>query len=414
VAAPSDYPLAAQRRPVDLTPCPPLRATEIIRASTKARSSRFRAARLATCLLAWSCANPERTRGTPAPPEAAPAAARPPLSGTTARIPEGSFESGTEPGRHARNPQLEPKTKRLALGPFAIDIEPFRGDSGAFSLGLSRNAALDRCRERGARLCTELEWERACKGPAGSAFAGSTQGGQCETNPDACASGFGVRWMGQLREWTASDVDGDSSKGAIVRGAAPADPADHRRCSHRSVATDATPSDIGFRCCEGPPNAPKVDTPRLGPTFTQIELAVARLGELLAADERTRGLSRELAYFTEPEASRAVLDKGPGDTKGFLLTTSPLLWNPVAGADFLVVTARSGKSTSFVAAFYVLGDDRYRLASSFVMQDEPGPVALAYNGYIRPRLHFSTCWGCPGETGKILYRDPDQTVILQP
>ena len=42
------------------------------------------------------------------------------------------------------------------------------------------------------------------------------------------------------------------------------------------------------------------------------------------------------------------------------------------------------------------------------------PVALAYNGYIRPRLHFSTCWGCPGETGKILYRDPDAAVVLQP
>jgi hypothetical protein len=48
------------------------------------------------------------------------------------------------------------------------------------------------------------------------------------------------------------------------------------------------------------------------------------------------------------------------------------------------------------------------------MEHEIGPVALAYNGYIRPRLHFSTCWGCPGETGKILYRDPDSVAIFQP
>ncbi|MCC6898276.1 MAG: hypothetical protein IT377_04840 [Polyangiaceae bacterium] len=48
------------------------------------------------------------------------------------------------------------------------------------------------------------------------------------------------------------------------------------------------------------------------------------------------------------------------------------------------------------------------------MKNEPGPVAFAYSGYIRPRLHFSTCWGCPGETGKLLHREPDAVVIVQP
>jgi hypothetical protein len=47
-------------------------------------------------------------------------------------------------------------------------------------------------------------------------------------------------------------------------------------------------------------------------------------------------------------------------------------------------------------------------------------VAFAYDNYIRPRFHFSTCWGCPGasetssETGKLLFREPDEVVILQP
>ncbi|MET0412888.1 MAG: hypothetical protein ABW217_16400, partial [Polyangiaceae bacterium] len=76
--------------------------------------------------------------------------------------------------------------------------------------------------------------------------------------------------------------------------------------------------------------------------------------------------------------------------------------------------ARSGERTSFVATYHVVAPGQYRLAASFVMQDEPGPVVLGYNGYIRPRLHFSTCWGCPGETGKILYRDQDRVAILQP
>jgi hypothetical protein len=124
-------------------------------------------------------------------------------------------------------------------------------------------------------------------------------------------------------------------------------------------------------------------------------------------------LAKDLSYFPEG-AAEAVVAKGPGDRQGFLFGTTPLSWNPVRGAEFLVVTARSGAATSFVVMFHALGDGAYALASSFIMQGEPGPIALGFNGYIRPRLHFSSCWGCPGETGKILYRDPDSVVIVQP
>ncbi len=88
--------------------------------------------------------------------------------------------------------------------------------------------------------------------------------------------------------------------------------------------------------------------------------------------------------------------------------------NPAAGVDLLIVTVRSGAATSFVVAFDVLGDGSRRLASSFIMLDEPGPVVLAYQPSQRARLEFSTCWGCLGETGRILYRHPDHTLITQP
>jgi hypothetical protein len=334
--------------------------------------------------------------------------------GSRVLIPEGSFESGTEPGLHGRIPELEPKTRRVALGPFHIDVDLFPNPAGGPWMAASRTQARDACRERGARLCTELEWERACKGPSSTPFAwGPESSAECSSAPSGCVSAFGVRGLGSVREWTASDAKTGGAVGAVIRGASPTEPAQWRRCAHRAVVDADAGRDVGFRCCHGPPNAARVEAPRLGATFTQIELPLARLAELLGADSHTRELSRELAYF-EPEAARTVLDRGPGDTKGFLLTTAPLLWNPVAGADFLVVAARSGHKTSFVVAFHVLRDNDYRLASSFVMQGEPGPIVLAYNGYIRPRLHFSSCWGCPGETGKILYRDPDQAVILQP
>ena len=115
-----------------------------------------------------------------------------------------------------------------------------------------------------------------------------------------------------------------------------------------------------------------------------------------------------------PQRQIGFVARGPGDKQGFSFTVAPLTWNPVAGAEYLLVTGRSGKDTSFVLSYYVLGQDEYRLASSFIMKSEPGPVAFAYSGYIRPRLHFSTCWGCPGETGKVLFRNPDSVVILQP
>jgi hypothetical protein len=115
-----------------------------------------------------------------------------------------------------------------------------------------------------------------------------------------------------------------------------------------------------------------------------------------------------------------VLSRGSGNTQGFSFTVLPLLYRPVAGSEFLAVVARSGEKTSFLVVFCALGDNKYRLASSYVMQGEPGPVALAYSRDIRPRFHFSTCWGCPehtklsGETGKVLFRPPDSVVALQP
>ena len=98
---------------------------------------------------------------------------------------------------------------------------------------------------------------------------------------------------------------------------------------------------------------------------------------------------------------------------GFNFTVAPLLWNPVPGAEFLLVSGRSGENLSFVVAFYVIGENEYRLASSFLMRNEPGPVAFAYDNSIRPRLHFSTCWGCGGEGGAIQLGADGRVHIVQ-
>jgi hypothetical protein len=280
---------------------------------------------------------------------------------------------------------------------------------------MSRADAREACGERGGRLCTELEWERACKGPESLAFPQGAQFDVSCTRNGSCVSGFGVRGMGSLREWTQSDLAGGAEPRAALRGASPEDAPELHRCAHRSGAPSlGTEPDIGFRCCYGPTNAARVSTPVLGAAFRRVALPLAELARLLATDARTAKLASDLAYFQEPDAVATVLGRGPGKTQGFVLGTEPLRWNPVLGADLLVVSARSGTSTSFVVAYHVLAEGNYRLASSFVMLDEPGPIVLGYAASMRPRLHFSSCWGCAGETGKILYRDPDSVIILQP
>jgi hypothetical protein len=333
-------------------------------------------------------------------------------------VPEGTFKGGSLPGEAGRRPDVEQRRTEVRLGPYRMDRLPYPNDPRQPPrTGASRDEAQRLCEARDSRLCTELEWERACKGPESRLFvSGATWDARCAKGPLGCASGFDLLAMGTLREWTASDVIGESGvKKAAVRGAPGTAGAEQHRCAARGAErADAQSEDLGFRCCKGPKNAAVVEEPHAGQTFVQATITPARLSELLKANPKTERLAKDVRFFKEPDSAETVVSRGPGDRKGFLFTVAPLSWNPVAGAEFLVATGRSGENTSFVVVFHVMGKDEYLLASSFIMENEVGPVALAYNGYIRPRLHWSTCWGCPGETGKILYRDPDDVVIVQP
>lgn len=330
------------------------------------------------------------------------------------RIPGGAFAAGTEPGRFERDPSIEPRLGRIALGPFEIDAEPYPGGTAAPLVGLDRHQALERCIERGGRLCSELEWERVCKGPDQHPFpSGPDLDASCR-HPPGCASGFGVRGMASAREWTASDAPRRGELLAVVRGAAAGAPDPLHRCAHRELSGGSGEADILFRCCYGPPNAARVSPPRLGRAFADAELPEGELTGLLASAAPTRGIASEVAYFESAAARASVLAQGEADARGRTLTAAPLAWNPAPGVELLIVTGRSGRTTSFVVAFDVLGDGSRRLASSFIMLDEPGPVVLAYEPSQRASLEFSTCWDCLGETGRILYRDPDETIIVQP
>ncbi|HEY5374569.1 MAG TPA: SUMF1/EgtB/PvdO family nonheme iron enzyme, partial [Polyangiaceae bacterium] len=306
----------------------------------------------------------------------------------------------------------------IELGPFQIDRLPYPNDGKSPPLtSVTREDAKRNCAERGERLCTELEWERACKGPASLDYAtGKTWQARCATAPLSCASGFDVLALGgNLREWVASEIPGkDAGARALLRGAAASAAGPEHRCAARHAADpDSKADDLGFRCCKGAPNAAIVPEPKLGETFTHGKINTETLEKVFKSDPHTAEL-QNLKFYREPDAANTVVARGPGDKKGFSFTVAPLVWRPAAGTEFMLVSGKSGDNDAFVAVLHVLSDDDYSVAASFFMKNEPGPVALAYSDSIRPRLHWSTCWGCPGETGKILFRPPEGVVIFQP
>ncbi len=322
-------------------------------------------------------------------------------------IPEGSFLSGTEPGRFRRRAASEPALESVRLGPFAIDAFPRPPRGGR---GLPQREAAKDCEQRGGRLCTELEWERACKGPDSLPFPmGRELTEPCREGRAECISGFGVAQMTGHREWTSSL---DRSGSAVARGAGPESPPWAQRCAHRQLGSPVLATSPWARCCYGPPNAARVMPPEQHRSYETWKMNRNDLRRLLQQDPITRGLADTAKLFPE-EAAQVVLARGTSRKKGLLLTTRPLLWSPEPGAQLLVL-ALSGGGASAVLAFHRIAERSFRLAASFMMQDEPGPVALVYDGAPRQPLRFSTCWGCPGESGRVVYRQDDSVAITQP
>ena len=344
-----------------------------------------------------------------------------PAAGGRVDIPAGKLVAGSTPGDRGRDPTLEPVLLDVDLGAFSIDRAPYPNDPGKPPLtGVPRARAAELCQRGGGRLCTELEWERACKGPDSTAFAGGAAWDpSCARAP--CASAFGVLGMGgAIREWTASDVapiENMLGSAAAVRGARADAAAEDHRCAHRgAIDATATGEDLGFRCCYGAPNAASIPSPQWQQTFRKAELGPAQAAEMFATVPELKDLAgHEITYFKEPDDVNLALsrgDAGTGTVPNTSFTTQPILWSPVPGEEILVVAGRAQKS-SFIVAFHRLPGDRYRIASSFILKDEKGPIVLGYNSYVRKRLGWALCWDCRGESGYVTYREDNRVVITQ-
>ena len=138
---------------------------------------------------------------------------------------------------------------------------------------VSWNDASEACESLGKRLCTEEEWEKACKGPANwiYSYGDSYDEEMCGRGIDAtyhlgdaesCVSGYGVMGMsGGPREWTGS-ATGTKGTRRVVKGGLRANNERGSRCAF-AVDESATYADttLSFRCCLGDTAAPAPTAP---------------------------------------------------------------------------------------------------------------------------------------------------------
>jgi len=193
------------------------------------------------------------------------------------------------------------------MGAYAIDRLPYPNRAGERArVGVTWAEAVSLCEREGKRLCTELEWERACKGPEehiypwGDAFDAEA----CPRQKDGvlgrrpkCQSGYGVAdLVGIASEWTASDDfrsrhETDPASKKVIRGAGPVGWLTARCAQSRGRDPDQSFGGVGFRCCRGTPNRPEVmlppdDQPPLE-SLDELPLDASTLLKLMPAHHRS-------------------------------------------------------------------------------------------------------------------------------
>lgn len=203
-------------------------------------------------------------------------------------VPPGVLIAGTPDGVFPRVADAEMPGVQVVMRGFFIDEYPYPNEANAIpKSNVTRDEAQALCEEQHKRLCTELEWERACKGPANQIYPGSNtyNAGDCDTGKSHwsvppmglnahCRTGFGVRdTHGVVWQWTASPWGrGLAGDQVSIRGGNGSAGDVVARCAN---AIARSPNDramsVGFRCCSGERNLPEVtvDVIRGGSLTTQ-------------------------------------------------------------------------------------------------------------------------------------------------
>jgi hypothetical protein len=292
---------------------------------------------------------------------AASSSAAPGTSGPTVTIPAGTLNAGYACGAVPRVTDEELAHPAIALGEFSIDVYPYPNDpSQPAKTGVSRDDAKGLCEASGKRLCSELEWERACKGGQDSSFEyeGNYDANACKVlatlMPNLrpkCASDFGVKDMhGLVYEWTSSAWGRGTSELVATRGSFGKSDIVRERCAsgHGKPAGEAS-KEIGFRCCSGPTNSAVVDLAigRDPPLSEDPKIDAKLAGDLLhamAPDHQTvtdASVSFDKLWRWHPRANEELLvARWIGRPKRGLPWFEIAVFNVCGGAPSRVATMR--------------------------------------------------------------------------
>ena len=299
--------------------------------------------------------------------ETASAAEAPKDTGPSVAIVAGTLTAGSRCYDIPRVRPDELEAEEVSLGAFEIDAYPYPNEPGKpAKVGVSHEEAARLCAERGKRLCSELEWERACKGADSATYpwGGKYDGKACPSQPDhvigarpECKSGFGMfDSAGLVWEWTASDWKRGTPNGdKVLRGAA-SDKVSYldARCAFaKRGSPHKSDQEVGFRCCSGADN----------------------VAEVVLNHTKRKTVEQESDITPNFEMTlMGVLPRDHRAITGVRLSFDQVYrWHPVLGEEMLVGrwqgTPKEGGSYYEIAVFK-LCDGRARLAARM-----RGPVA---------------------------------------
>jgi formylglycine-generating enzyme required for sulfatase activity len=186
--------------------------------------------------------------------------------GGMALVPTGHFRRGS----HRDDPAMgfdEKAATHVEVQAYCIDLFEYPNAAGSKPrVQVNYLSAEASCRAQSKRLCTEEEWERACKGPRnarypyGNAFDPSvcnTRDAEDEARPLApsgafarCRSGYGVADLsGNVAEWTSSSFVPGAAERAVKGGASDRAESDARCAARKSAPPGGARPRLGFRCC---------------------------------------------------------------------------------------------------------------------------------------------------------------------
>lgn len=180
----------------------------------------------------------------------------------------GNFKRGSlKEDRQSSGSMDELEQRSILVGSFCVDEFEFPNKRGRLPrVSVSLLDAKSLCEGEKKRLCSEDEWEKACKGPGNARFS------RGEDSPTACNTGTATGAAATLArsgqfascqhsEFLPSDMSGNAaewtdtqfkngSADMTIKGGSFMGASDMSRCAARKQgAPKMTSPDLGFRCC---------------------------------------------------------------------------------------------------------------------------------------------------------------------